>query len=118
MNKKICETLNPEVNDFYEIITLPESPEAWCVKLIKGKWKNLIYTYGKIVIKEQNKKLLCKVEHEILYIPENLKGLKFSKKEENEYKTLIGKIAMNILYENDGKLKPMNKDSKKLILEK
>lgn len=110
--------LNPEVEDCYEIISLPDKPESWCIKITEGLFEGVILSYGKVDLQKSGDKLISKIEHDILYVPERMKGKKYTAQQESEYKTLIGKIAMNILYENAGELKPSKDDPEKLVIEK
>jgi hypothetical protein len=115
LTKKTIEDgpLNPEVEDLYEIFSLPDKPEAWCVKMVKGKWMDIVYTYGKIDISNL---LTPKIEYEILFMPVRLKGMvDITNEEQREFDILIGKIAMNIIYADAGNF--IQKDNK-LILNK
>jgi hypothetical protein len=106
------EPLNPEVEGMYELVTLPEKPEAWCVKLTQGKFKDVVYTYGKVDVSNL---LTPKIEYEILWSPPVWQNQEVTEEVMKEFNTLIGKIVMNIIYADAGKF--VEKDDK-LILKK
>lgn len=112
------EPLNPEVAHLYEVITLPEKPEAWCVRFVDGKWCGITYTYGKIEMIKEGEHLRCRIEHDILFVPKEFEGKKYSLEDKANFEQLIGKIAMNILYEENERLSPSKEDPNKLVLSK
>jgi len=108
-------SLNEDVIGLYEIVRVPDKPtsirniiedgvdesKAWCVKIKKGKWKGIIYSYGKIDFKKGWNSLKVNIESDILFVPED-KRKELKEEEYKEWETLIGKIAINIIYDNEG----------------
>ena len=102
LTKKEDDTpLNPEVEGFYEVVALPDKPEAWCIKIVKGPWEGIIYTYGEVNLENV---LTPKIQYEILWAPRRFSEQEFNEEEEKDFHTLLGKIAMNIIYEDAGEL--------------
>lgn len=118
----MSDTINPDVLEYYEIVSIPDKPESWCVKLIHPKWYGIIYTYGEVSVNEENDSLRCKMEYDILHAPDEILNAEKSDSDKVEFETLIGKIAMNILYDNTKNLKEQDvengKKSNKLVITK
>ena len=116
-------TINPDVEGLYQIVTVPKTVEsivdnvdsshslppneAWCVKIVDGFFEGIIYTYGKIDFQEKNEQLIVKIEHDILFVPED-KRVELTEEQYREWEQLIGKIAVNIIHDNSDKFKIEN----------
>lgn len=118
MSSKAKAILNEDVVGLYELVTLHDKPEAWCVKLLDPDWYGIVYTYGKVSLKEEGENLRCSLEYDIIYTPERLVGLEFPDEKRVEFETLLGKIAMNILYDSVEDLEASDEDASKLVIKK
>jgi hypothetical protein len=108
----------------YQIIHDP-SPSAkkhkrWCVKLTAsaGKWEGIVYSYGKIQIKEPS--LLkpnptMSFEQDIWYVPDRFRGVDFSEEDEKDFKKLVGDILISIIEKYSDRL--TKSPSGKMILD-
>jgi len=90
-----------EIKDYYEFIPHPDEDDGhWCLRLKEGKFKGVIYRYGKLAIddKENNDgNLTAKFEYDIIKVPESIRDLNYSDEEGEEFITLIGDVLMEVL---------------------
>jgi len=85
----------------YELIELDENQHAF--RLIDGKFKDVIYKYnrfGLVEPEEDEETLKYRFEYDIIEIPEEIRGKKYSDKEGLEFEKLIGDILIQVLEEN------------------
>jgi hypothetical protein len=85
----------------YELIELDEKQHAF--RLIDGKFKDVIYKYnrfGLVEPEEGEETLKYRFEYDIIEIPEEIRGKKYSDKEGLEFEKLIGDILIQVLEEN------------------
>ena len=109
-------TINPDVEGLYEIVSLPEKPEAWCVKLIATDWKGVVYTYSRVSLNPNGDQLKCSVEYDVLWVPEEIRKMEMPDERRIEFETMLGKIAMNILYKNSDALVEDDEEDEKLVI--
>jgi 23S rRNA-/tRNA-specific pseudouridylate synthase len=107
--------INPEVEGKYEIITIPENPKAWCIKVTDGDWKGIVYTYNKVDLKEEKKKLVVQSECDILFVPEEQRRM-LTEEQYNDWEVFKGKILINVMHKHSD-LFVVDKESGKVYLE-
>jgi len=84
--------VNP-VAEFYVLLEKRGEKEQTLVRIVQGKYKNIIYKYGTVRFGDQendNGMLSCKFDYEILENPNNVE-------KEQDFDLLLGDIMVDIL---------------------
>ena len=84
--------VNP-VAEFYVLLEKRGEKEQTLVRIVQGKYKNIIYRYGTVRFGDQendNGMLSCKFDYEILENPNNVE-------KEQDFDLLLGDIMVDIL---------------------
>ena len=85
----------------YELVEMEENNYAF--KILDGKFKDVIYKYNRfgLVEPEEGEEVLkYRFEYDIIEIPEEIRGKKYSDKEGIEFEKMIGEILIQVLEEN------------------
>lgn len=98
-----------KIKEFYKLIPDAQNPEAWTVQIIKGSWKDISYRYGEVSFVEEEPSLRCKFDTDIISVPDEFRGKKYTEEEEVEFKNLLGEVLIDIINANiknikDGKI--------------
>lgn len=73
------------------------SSELFSIKILRGKFKDTIFTYGKVSIHEDGKNATLRFDYRIEESPLDIKSLEGNKK----FKNMMGDILTSILSEKD-----------------
>ena len=106
------------LEQMYEYIKIPEVEDQFAFRIIKGKFKDVVYKYNKFGVNPDpnpDDTLTYKFEYDILEIPEEIVNKKYSDEEGKEFESLIGDILIQVIQDNiemeetdDGKTRRYN----------
>ena len=93
------------MKQWYKMVKNPQNEEdeqfAFCI--IEGKFTDVIYKYNRFGLIEPEKdaeELKYRFEYDILEIPEEIRGKKYTDTEGIEFEKLIGDILIEVIQEN------------------
>jgi hypothetical protein len=91
-----------DIKENYKFIDHPDNPNAnyRCIKLLHGKFAGLVYRYGRFKLAGRdnpNNSRTIQYEYDVIKIPENIKGVEYSDKEEKEFSTLLANILIDMM---------------------
>lgn len=104
--KKLIDALDPwELKEWYVLVPDPKNADApyWCVEIMCGTFKGLIYKYGMIGIRPEAAEdgtLPATFEYDVLNVPEGLRKLEMPDEKKFELEYLIGTIMMSLIQED------------------
>ena len=92
-------------NDWYRLVDHPEDADNdhWCVELLKGDYKGVIYLYGTVgFAKEVNADgtLTLKFDYDVIRVPDHLNDKEYDEEETSNIVTLLGNILSEIINED------------------
>jgi len=92
-----------EITD-YIFVDDPTSDHVYAVKLMSGQYKDTIYKYGKINLREDKKNDICRLcyAYKIIYKPDNFGNIDLD--EDLVFKNYIGDVLNDILSNNEFKI--------------
>lgn len=77
--------------------------DFYSVKLLRGRWKNVIYTYGQVSIKE-NEANACAILNFNFKIEDSYKFDKEALIKSKKFKEHIGNVLSHVLTDSDAKI--------------
>ena len=92
--------LNSTLDDYsewYKFVDNPNNPDdpEWCVELLKGDWKGVLYKYGQFNFYGETKKL--NFGYDVLYVPDNVLKIEYPDEYETKFNDLLGEILVDIV---------------------
>lgn len=92
--------LNSMMDDYgewYGLVDNPTDPldSEWCIKLIKGEWSGMVYKYTRYKINPETNKV--NFGYDVLYVPENVLGVKYPDEYQEKFDTLLGNILVDFV---------------------
>lgn len=93
------EVLAPRYNHEYRIVDHPENKEDWCIEVLYPAFAGVLVRYGKFMMgKEADKhgEIPYAYEYNVLHVPLPLDGKDLNKREQTEFETLLGRIALKL----------------------
>jgi hypothetical protein len=89
-----------ELRSCYEMVPHRDDPATrWMIRIIKGPYEGLVYSYGKFRLKENTEedRLHCEYQYEILEVPDQLKEHPLDEDEKKVFESYIGMIVCQVL---------------------
>jgi len=103
--KSLFKKKKPTIEDCFDFVHNPIDPkdEFYCIKLITGEFKGLVYKYRtiKIDIIDENDNVNFHYTYDVLKKPADFNIDEFSEKKYKRFETLLGDIALKIFVETD-----------------
>ena len=97
-------------NDTYSFVENDFSDDAWHIKINQGVYKDIVYKYGKIQVKEKDEQATLSFQYKIIDLPEHLdeQDLNCSV----EFMDMLGDILTHIIEDSfeTGRFKLGNND--------
>lgn len=98
--------LNSMLDDYSEWYKLVDNPKdlndpEWCVELINGEWKGMLYKYTQYSIDAKTNKV--KFGYDVLYVPAKVLGVKYPDGYQEKFDKLLGDVLIDIVSKNINK---------------
>jgi hypothetical protein len=108
--------MNMTLDDYSEWYKLVDNPKdlndpEWCIELINGEWKGMLYKYTRYNFDVESKKV--KFGYDVLYVPDNILGVKYPDGYQEKFDRLLGDVLVDIV-SKDVEKNLMEEDDAKL----
>lgn len=97
-------------SDTYSFVENDFSDDSWHVKINEGDYKDIVYKYGKIQVKELDDEATLSFQYKIVDLPENI--IEEDLQLDTEFMNTLGQILTHIIEDSleTGKFKLGNND--------